>query len=55
MGQHKLQLSEDIRTEERNKFDEIRDITASLPLIYLEPGRSNIGRNKAKRARKEQK
>lgn len=55
MGQHKLNLSAEKRTDARNRFNAIKKIKPPKPSeypIYLPIGNSNIGRNKAKRVKR---
>lgn len=49
MGQSKLQLSQEVRTFEREEFNQRKKKAKLIPVLYLKCGQSNIGRNKAKR------
>lgn len=52
MSEHKLNLSEAVRLAKRKRVNEINRIRQMPPQVYLLPGKSNIGRNKAKRMRR---
>ncbi len=53
MGQSKLKLSEDERGAIRKRVNEINRQPKSMPpKMHLPPGKSNIGRNKAKALKK---